>query len=378
MTDNDAARAHFENGPAFRKPMVVATPFGEYVNGDDEGDMTPERLKAIAKRFKKYPRQVPVFAMGDHEFDLDSRPVDGWVEGLEYHDSYPGYPDGALVADVKANGEAARLLIQDRVRGASIGTVKGVNPDGSAQGEVLQHLLLTNHPFDKSLNIAAARKGGEPVVSYFTALQGDKDMADDQKKNEETIAALTKRIEELEAAPADPRVETLEAMLKTKARENEELVTANEGLKADIARFQKNPQLEEAIAKLKRQDRQLLAMKVRRLMAKGVAEGRFNAALAGTPAEGWDAQSDEIVLSWFGASKFEGSIDRLEFALATFERKPTNQKFNSGLPLQNGERDLTAEEREAVRKLGMNPEAVVAGMRGDIERVKELNAAPQK
>ena len=55
---------------AYRKQMVVCTPFGDYENGDQVGTMNRPRLRRIAERYRKYRRQVPIF-IGEHVDDLD-------------------------------------------------------------------------------------------------------------------------------------------------------------------------------------------------------------------------------------------------------------------------------------------------------------------
>jgi hypothetical protein len=362
-----------------RKKMIVCTPFGEYVNGEDEGEMTPERLRAIAANFSAFRRQVPIFMLGEHQFDLDERLPDGWVEGLEFS-------DGALVADVKLHGEAARYVADDRIRGASIGTVHGKNPDGSSQGEVLQHLLLTNNPFDKSLNIAAARKGGEPIACYFTALGGpDMDpkkleeltkLKEENTKAREELSSLKDELAALKNRKPDERIEAMETALKDSQKENEELRAQNTNLLADMEKFDTNPKLEEALVQLKEQGRHIRAEKIRRLVGKGVSEGRFTLAHVGEPSKGWENDSNEAVLAWFKTSIFADSVDRLEFALATFDAKRHGQKHRSGKPPEgDGPITLTAEDRERIRKLGQDPDVVLAGMKaGDFGHFKELTS----
>src|SRR6266478_1906355 len=55
----------FQNGPSLVKEMTVCGPMGKFVNGDQKGVMDKARLSGIVSNFKKYPRQVPVFLLGD-------------------------------------------------------------------------------------------------------------------------------------------------------------------------------------------------------------------------------------------------------------------------------------------------------------------------
>lgn len=390
--DNEISRRRFANGPTYRKKMVVCTPFGEYVNGPDEGEMTPARLRRLAENFRRYRRQVPVFALGDHEFDRDARLPDGWVEGLEYEESRDGYPSGALIADVKVQGDAAQIVLGDLVRGASIGTVQGKNPDGTPQGEVLDHVLLTNNPFDKTVNIAAARKGAEPIASFFTALNKEAAMAEktqleklqaEMDEKDDLIADLRKQIEDLKKQLEGGGDEGMKAQLKaaeslveTKSREVTELRAKNENLEREVKTLQKNPDVEQAKLRIASLERVNKAEKIRRLVGQGVNEGRFNLALVGEASEGWNNQSDEVVLTWFKTSEFKDSMDRLEFALKTLERKPVNQKFTSGRPdIGSGEPVLTDEQRTYLRKRGIDPDVVLAGMKAqNAQEFKQLTA----
>lgn len=347
--------------PIVRKKMVVCTPFGEYTNGDQEGVMSKRRLASLAANFNKYPRQVPIYSLGNHVTDLDERLPDGWVEGLEVNDA------GQLVADVKIQGEAAAWVLNDMIRGASIGTVQGKNPDGSAQGEVLQHLLLTNNPFDKSLNIAATRKGSEEVAHFTTALPAEaNDMADSdiQKENarlKDELAALKAKSPDDTAA----KLKDTEALLSEKIRENSELAAANAVLREDVEKFKTSPQLEAALKDIETLKTRNLVAEVRRKVGDGNRSGQFGVGFLGGEAKStWDHPSDGAVLAWFNAhSIFKGSLDRLDLLLQTMERKTTGRSFHSGDPGQPENVTLTADDRAMVRRLGLDPDKVIAGMK---------------
>lgn len=339
------------NPPVFRKDMVVCTPFGEYTNGDQEGVMSRARLRKIADNYKRYRRQVPIYALGDHVEDLDSRVPDGWVEDLSINQR------GELVASVKLHGTAAAAVIQDLIRGASIGTVQGKNPDGSAQGEVLQHLLLTNNPFDKSLNIAAARKAGEPVACFFTAIRGDRPMADEKPKPETP-----------ETPAADPEEST--AQLKAKDDEIVRLKAENLELKEKLENATVDEEKHELALRVAKLERKTLAQDVREVVLRMLKEGTIKPA----KVDGYAKGGDDGTLSWFKASIFRGDMALLKFAA---ENNPplfkVGQSFRSGAPTDNGEKTLTNEDRELIRKLGMSPEAVQAGMKAaNFTEYKEL------
>ena len=419
--------------PTFEKRMVVCTPFGLYVNGEDEGEMTPERLRMLVSKNKKFPRQVIVYVGGDHVFDPDERHPDGWITDLEFDETpKPGFPDGALIGNVKVHGEAATQVANDFFRGASIGTINGRNPDESPQGEVLQHVLITNCAFDKRVNIAAARKGGGLVASYFTNLRPGKEfkmlsrlraVMEEKGMSAEDVAAAMEgegardastingiasgeiadppaevvaelaRVlgvtqEELGGGTSDPdtpaelndddekdeKIKATEALLRTKTREVAELRASNANLLDDARRFKKSPVLNQALAKVKSLERENRAGKIRRLVLKGVSEGRFNLSQVGEPSEGYDNASDEVVLAWFKASMFNNKVDRLEFALVTLERRHVEQKFRSGAP-SGSEPVLTANDRAEIAKQGLDEKDVIAGMKArNVTEFKELTA----
>lgn len=330
------------NAPVFRKDMIVCTPFGEYVNGDQEGVMSKARLRKIAENYKRYRRQVPIYALGDHLEDLDSRAPDGWVEDLAINQR------GELVASVKLHGAAAAAVLNDLIRGASIGTVQGKNPDGSAQGEVLQHLLLTNNPFDKSLNIAAARKAGEPVACFFTAIRGERPMADEKPKTEP------------EASPdPDPEEETT-AQLKAKEDEIVRLKAENLELKEKLENATVDEEKHELALRVSKLERKTLAQEVREVVFKMLKEGTIKPA----KVDGYAKGGDDGTLSWFKASIFKGDMALLKFAAE--HNAPlfkVGQTFRSGAPTDTGEVSLTNEDRELIRRIGLTPEAVQAGMK---------------
>jgi hypothetical protein len=350
-----------------RKKMIVCTPFGKFVNGDQKGVMDVKRLRGLVENFNKHPRPVPIYAMGDHVGLLDERVPDGWVEGLTVD------ADGRLVAAVKLEGEAARLVLGDKIRLASIATVQGKNPDGTAQGEVLQHVLLTNDAFDKNANIqiaAALAKGAELYATFTTALHSEKEVGMADQNLHDEIARLKDENAALKAMTADEKVaaelKESQALLSEKIRETVELTAANENLKADVERLRSNPEMEVAF---KQQERQLRASKIRRLVQDGVGEGQFNRAMVGDPKSTYNHTSDEAVLAWFKTSLFKDSFEKLEFALSTFPKLSLRKQFGTGESDETRTATMTDQDKESVVALGHTPEKVKAGY-----EAKNINA----
>jgi hypothetical protein len=348
----------FQNGPSLIKDMVVCGPMGKFVNGDQHGVMSRSRLSKLADNFKKYPRQVPVFMLGDHpETNDDASPV-GWVEGL----SMDG---GDLKARTKLHGPGASAVGGDLIRGASIFTVQGKNPDGTPQGEVLKHLLLTNEPFYKNLNVAATQ-AAESAVCVFTALPKKEAVVAETEKDQE-IARLNDEVAALKAATPDEKaaaqLKETGILLAEKIRENAELTASNENLKGDVERFKSPKAIEELTLQLKQEQRQNRASKVRRLVTEGVAEGQFTVALVGHPKSGYNHPSDEMVLSWFKQSIFKDDFTRLDVMLETMPKQRIGRTFGSGEGAEKTETAMTDQDKEFIRSLGQNPEKVMAAMK---------------
>ena len=332
--------------PTLRKSMVICTPFGDYENGDQSGTMSKKRLAVLAANFAKYPRQVPIYALGDHVERLDDRLPDGWVEALSINAS------GALVADVKIQGSAAAWVLDDLIRGASIGTVQGKNPDGSAQGEVLQHLLLTNAPFDKSLNIAAARKGGEPIASHFTALPHTEAKMADEK--DARIKELEAAIVALKAASPD---EAQGAALKDRDDEIVRLKAEALDLKEKLENATVDEEKHELALRVAKLERQNMAQQVREIVFRMLKEATIKPA----KVDGYAKGGDEGTLSWFKASIFKGDVNLLKFAAENNSPLYTPGKtFQSGMPIEQKNVALTSEEKDYISKLGLDPEKVAA------------------
>lgn len=361
--------------PEMRKTIPICRAIGEYVNGDQRGELTVARFAELVANFKKYPRQVPIYLTvgksGDHPEDLDALVPDGWVEGLSIKGDY-------LMAEVKLHGDGAEYVTEDLVRGASIGTRSGKQYDGTPIGEYLEHVVLTNNPYVKGFNIAAAqKKGGEPVACYFTALN----------ETEATMADKNKEDVKPDAPADDAAVATLKAkeeeIIGLKA-ETLRLKEQIESLEARLANAGADKDKEAALIENHNLKRDLFAMKVRAVVDAGLKTGTLKASwcdgFAGKGAVDYDG-----TLRWLKASRFYDATladpEDQAFRILKFtaENNPplykVGQTFKSGAPATNGEPTLSNEDRAEIRKLGIDPDAVVVGMKStDFASFKELNS----
>ena len=339
---NEMTRGGFTSTPTLRKKMVIASAIGPFVNGDQKGVLDIAALKSLVQNQKKLPRQIPVYLVAgapnpDHPEDLDERLADGWVESLSVEGD-------DLIGDVKVHGGAAVAVAKDQVRGASIGTVLGKTYQGDPLGQVLAHVVLTNSPFIKGMNIAASAK--EPVAWFFTQLKKETPMADpkETKKDKPDDGAGTDLIE---------KVTALECLLQEKEKDVRELTASNANLQEEIQKYRESPQLEQAMKENTKLQRRVNAMRVRELVALGLSRGQFNQAIV-KGYEGGDKRSDEITLAWFKNSVFGGAEEKLEFALSTFPRTTLNKQFASGASAgEDG--GYTLEEQKAIRAAGKDP-----------------------
>lgn len=330
--------------PVVRKWIPISMAVGKYVNGDQTGTLSQDRLKHLIANFNKYPRQVPIYLLPgkpdpDHPDDLDKWLADGWIEGLRLD-------GGVLMGDANLHGAAAAAVNSDSVRGASIGTIQGSAYDGSEIGEVLEHVVLTNQPFVKGLNIAASlAKGGERVASYFTALPKEAKMAD-KKKPDPAASADDGGVNFKE------RAEALEAIVREKDDTIVELTASRDNLLKEVEQFKANPQLAEAVTRMKGMERQLRAEKVRRLVNALCADGQ----VVRETVKWAFADSDETVLAGFETGDFKGKIELLEFARKTFPKQRTRNFVSGGDAGDVSE--MTAEESEAAKKAGKDPKTL--------------------
>jgi hypothetical protein len=357
----DALRQSMASEPTLKKSMVVARPIGYFENGDQEGDLDPEDIVAIVKNFG-FRKHVPIF-LWYHPMDLDEAPPHGWVEGV--HVAAKGevvsgkrLKGGELVADVKLFEEASRLVLGDRVRGSSIAwNPAATDYAGKPIGCTLIHLTLTNKPFIKDLpSIAAARdKGGAPLSYCFTALEG-RSMPEDRKSKESEAEQM------LTDSGADPvkRAEALEILLEQSREKTRELTAVNDNLlqeNKDLRRASENNPSDRENRAMKRQ---VLAMRVRELVKRGLDNGQF----LHEDVTGFDSLEDEVTLAWFSKSIFEGDLKILQQNLRTRPKRKLNREFSHGAPVDNDTAEFAADEREQVTAMGRDPEKLVRAGKG--------------
>jgi len=341
------------NPMVVRKRMPICEAIGDYINGSFEGELSPDRFAEIVKNFKKHPRQVPVYLLvGDpnpeHPDDLDSKVPAGWIEGVSTDGRY-------LYADpIKLIGDGASYVTGDLVRGASIGTIQGTDYDGTPIGEVLEHVVLTNNPFVKGMNIAASRaKGGEKVACYFTALTEASMAADPKKKADPAVVADPPD----DVTPPAKEVETLTMLVQEKDKAIRELSDKNDLLTEELQERQKNGDLELALKENRQLKLRLDAAKIRELVALGASpeRGQFRREDV-VGFEGGDDRSDALTLSWFKNSIFDGDMEKLKFALKRFKKNPLPRRsFVSGDPGDGEASEYTAEEKKAIVEAGKDP-----------------------
>jgi len=359
------------NSVVVRKRMPICEAVGEYVNGSFEGDLSPERFGQIVANFKKYPRQVPIYLLvGDpdpeHPEDLDAKVPVGWVEGLSTDGRF-------LYGDpVKLMGDGASFVMGDLVRGASIGTIQGKAYDGTPIGEVLEHVVLTNNPFVKGMNIAASRaKGGEKVACYFTALM-EAAMAADPKKKTDPAPTADPAADEI--TPPAKEIETLTMLVQEKDKAIRDLSDKNDLLTEELTERQKNGDLEMALKENRTLKLRLDATKIRELIALGCDRGQFKRDLV-KGYDGGDDRSDALTLSWFKNSIFEGDMGKLTFALKTFPKTAMRRSFVSGDPDDGEATNMTAEQTAVAIAAGKDPKILAVTRKArNFTEYKQLKA----
>jgi hypothetical protein len=343
-TASEITKRQFDNFPRVRKWMPLCVAVGDFVNGEQEGQLTVGLFKRFVENFKKHPRQIPVYLIvGDtnpeHPTDLDARLADGWVENLRI--------DGkTLMGDVTLNGNAAVAVLTDGVRGASIGAKPGMSYDGKDIGYILEHVVLTNSPFVKGMNVAARSQSGGELSFFFTALKQEATMAEDVKP--EPDISLTEK------------VTALEVLLQEKEGQIRDLTASNENMREELEKRRENAQNDLLLQDKTRLERRVLAMRIQKLVAKGVANGQFTQDRV-KGYDGGDDMSDEVTLAWFKGSEFKGNMDRLEYALQALPKKTMGRTFHSGMPTDDGGEIFTAAEKAIAVAAGKDPE-ILAGI----------------
>jgi hypothetical protein len=249
---------------------------------------------------------------------------------------------------------------------------------GDSLGQVLQHVVLTNSPFVKGMNIAASRvQGSEPVAYHFTALHKEAAMADPKKKTDPDPAAdATGAGEEAAVLSLTERLEAAEVLLQEKEGAIREMAAANANLIEEVKAYKKSPQLVVAMRELDQQKRINLANKVRFITARVASDRQVNMDVL----RGWyDHDSDEVVLAGFKASQFKGSLDLLQYHRDSVKKNPSRAAFATGDPGDDGATGLTADDKAALVAAGKDPE-VFAATRGarNFTDYKRLKAEAQK
>jgi len=337
------------DAPTIVKRIPICVAVGKYVNGPQKGAITRARLQGLVDNFKKYPRQVPIYLLTgkpdpEHPEDLDSRWADGWVEALSMEGD-------TLMALANLHGDAATAVESDAVRGSSIGTdLSASDYDGTPIGEILEHVVLTNQPFVKNMNIAAAlARGGEKVACYFTALK-EAPVADPKKKPDPAAGADDGSVNFKEKS------EALKTIVDQQLETIEELTASRDNLLKEVETYRENPQLQEAVTQMRQMKRQLLSEKIRRLVNRMCENGQ----VVRDTVKWAFGDSDETVLAGFENGPFKGNIELLEFALQTYP-KQRFRTYTTGMPIDGDATSaFTPEQATAIKSEGKDPEVVAA------------------
>lgn len=338
------------NLPVLRKKIPICVAVGEFKNGPEmKGVLNLAYFQSLIANQKKQPRQIPIYLLTgqpepEHPEDLDARYADGWVEGLSIEGD-------KLMADAKLHGDAAVAVANDFVRGDSIGTVQGKTYTGIPMGDVLAHVVLTNKPYVKGMNVALSRaKGGEPVSYHFTALK-EADMADE--KND--AGASGKDGGNPEVLNLTEKLTAAEILLTEKEAAIRELTASRDNLLAEVKAFRESPQLDLALKERDQARRINTAYRVRFLTDRMARDGQIGMEAL----RGWyDHDSDEVVLAGFKNSQFKGDLNLLEYHRASVTKRPV-RNFSSGATAEAGS-EFTADDKKSIEALGKDPEQLAA------------------
>jgi FtsZ-binding cell division protein ZapB len=357
------------NQPTLRKWMPLCQAVGDFKNGNQEGVLDLALFKRIIENQKKHPRQIPVYLITgtpdpEHPSDLDLMLADGWVEGLDIRGDW-------LYGDVKTHGNAAVAVAGDMVRGASIGTIHGKSYDGKPLGQVLEHVVLTNAPFVKGMNIAASRaKGGEPVAYHFSALP-EADMADkkDPKDKDDPSPAAKAKVSNDDAPTPFQMKEAQDAITALQA-ENLTLKEKIDDLEISLANSKVDVDKEQLAKENLTMRSEVFGMKVRALVSDGLQRGTLKPAWCDGFA-GKHAVDYGGTIQWLKASRFydrnvpnpEDQAFRL-LKWAVENNQPlyrTGASFLSGQPVgDTGSVSLTDAQRSGIRELGLDPDRIAS------------------
>lgn len=352
----------FQNGPIIRKTMTVLHPLGYFKNGPDEGVVDKDRIANIVANFSAHPRQVPIFMLGDHPERNDERMPVGWVEGAQQN------ADGNLVLDTKLMGEGATAVINDLIRGASVYTTQAKDYDGTPIGECLKHLLLTNEPYDKEVNLAASKYGGSEVAALaFTASfkEGSTMPKPDPEKKELSL-------QEVETKHA--------ADLKLKDDEIVRLKAENLGLHEQLDNIKPDEDKERLALRVASLERKTEAQEIREIVSKGLRLGTLKPSWC----KGYNEKGDEGTLSWFAASRFAGEKKLLSYQVdKTDPVIRYSASAQTGQPADGGRPQMSSEEKAELRARGIDPDkheiaATVVQSGGDLTTYRRLKAVAKE
>jgi len=362
MSDEDMKKAvkkyieprMVDGWPTKRINIVVARPIGKFKNGPVEGELSAETIMKIVQNFSRTTK-VPVY-LWDHVQDLDETLPDGWVLGLSVN------RDGLLIADTEVMGDAVSYVDRHQVRSASIAwNPSAKDYQGKSIGPLLMHVTLTNNPYIKDLPAIAARDmGGAGLLVCFTALTVEEVGMADPKDKKEPIQADKDRIDPTQDEPTIAQLkERDDEIVSLKAK----LLNAEEAISEMKEKLDARPvdeEKEQQAIRLKHAEFKLDALEIRELVAKGLHTGTLKPSWC----SGYSDNGYNGTMSWFKASRFQGDKKLLAWAV---ENSPVLYKvgrtFQSGAPTDGDAVVLTQEDRELIRKLKMNPEQVMAGMK---------------
>jgi protein required for attachment to host cells len=356
----------------YKDNVVIAHAGKNFINGEQEFDITVTDIDQMVENFTKHPRQVPILFRGDHALGPEraDRPADGWVEGIKRVGT------DLVATRLKFIGEAAIAVSSDTFRNCSIGAYQPPDLHGNDVGWRLDHLLYTNAGFFADTNLAArARTSGRPSLLYLTAAK-EAPVADKDKKA--APAAEAEPAKDTDTLTLKEDLEAAQGLLAEAKKQIDSLAESNEDLQRELKERQKNSDLELALKENKSLQRQVLAGKIRELVSLGVDRGQFSRDKV-KGFEGGDDRSDALTLAWFKNSLFEGDMGKLTFALKTFPKTEMRRAFSTGSPLEDGASGYTPEQQEQIRARGQNPE-LLAKVRGaaTYTEFKRRKAAAQK
>ena len=368
------------NPPTLTKDMVVAHAGKNLKNGKDEFDLTVRSLDRIVANFDALGRQVPVYMGGEHFEDRADRLADGWVNKLRR--------DGDdLIAEVKLHGPAAAVVQGDMMRGISIGTVMGKDVHGEDLGEVLDHLLITNQPFFNDLNIAASDKQAECRVTYLTACSkeatsmADPEVVDPKDEELKKLVDEEKPDEEMEDDEEFPDEEFTLANYKKLRRLAKKLRDLQIGLTAKNETMAAQLKAKSGLAS---QDKEKMAVRLKRLeierdaqsVRELVNDGLSRLTLKGAWTAGYkgeDGDGGQGTLDWLLSSRFaddsnptdtEAAFRTLKYQVqSTDPIAKLDTHYAAGVKADS--LTLSQDETDLLRRLGMTPDELKAGLKAD-------------